>query len=331
MVPTTSPASKQVTLSVGERLCDLTLLDLQNNPATLYGDRTYGWPKAILVAQSLAAAESELVRMSETMQDFGRVETHVLAITSSSVAENKILSERLGVSFPLFSNPDGSLQEVLGGVEKGAPCVLLFDSLLRLEKKIARTIPGNPVDVALSHAQARYARQRPVVVTAQAPALVLPNLLTAEHCAMLIRLWHQRGNKLENSVNSNGAAKADTDYKVRSDFCIPLDSQVSEDLVGIMRRRLLPEMRKAFNYEATRFEFFRIGCYDAAVGGHFASHRDNTEASVRYRRYALIVNLNTGDYKGGFLRLPEYGTQLYAPLREGPACFPVPYSTWPLP
>jgi predicted 2-oxoglutarate/Fe(II)-dependent dioxygenase YbiX len=160
-----------------------------------------------------------------------------------------------------------------------------------------------------------------VVVTAQAPALVLPNLLNAEHCSGLIKLWHKSGNKLENIVISAGIAKTDSDTKIRSDVSIPLDSPVSMELISVMQRRLLPEIRKAFNFEATRFEFFQIGRYDAAAGGHFAPHRDNTSVGLRHRRYALIVNLNTGEYEGGFLRLPEYGTQLYAPPKGGAVVF----------
>ena len=306
---------------MGERLCDLKFLDLQNNPATLYNDRSYGWPKAILVASSPDTVASELVRMSEMMQHFGRVETHVLAVTCATAAENAVFAERFALPYPLFSNPDGSLQKAAGQEESGAPCILLLDSLLRLEKKITRSDGENPVDIALSHAQARFAAQRPTVVTAQAPALVLPNLLDAEHCARLIQLWQMSGNKLENIVHSEGVAKPDTDTKVRSDISIPLDSAESKALIGVMRRRLLPEIRKSFNFAATRFEFFRIGCYTAADGGHFAPHRDNTSVAVRHRRYALIVNLNTGEYEGGFLRLPEYGTQLYAPPKGGAVVF----------
>ncbi len=321
MYPTKIPASEQVTLSVGERLCDLKFLDPQNNPVTLYNDQAYGWPKAILVARSPGTAESELVRMSELIQDFGRVETHVLAVTCATWAENAVLAQRLALPYPLFSNPDGSLQKAAGQEQSSAPSLLMFDSLLRLEKKITRGEGENPVDVALSHAQARYAAQRPVVVTAQAPALVLPNLLNAEHCARLIELWQMSGEKLENIVVSDGRAKTDTNRKVRSDVSIPPDSPESKELIEVIRRRLLPEIRKAFNFEATRFEFFKIGGYDAAAGGHFAPHRDNTSVGLRHRRYALIVNLNTGEYEGGFLRLPEYGTQLYAPPKGGAVVF----------
>jgi predicted 2-oxoglutarate/Fe(II)-dependent dioxygenase YbiX len=68
-------------------------------------------------------------------------------------------------------------------------------------------------------------------------------------------------------------------------------------------------------------ERLRIGCYDAKDSGFFAAHRDNTTPRTQHRRYALTLNLNTGGYEGGFLRLPEYGPQLYAPPPGGAIVF----------
>ena len=47
------------------------------------------------------------------------------------------------------------------------------------------------------------------------------------------------------------------------------------------------------------------GCTDSVRGGHFAPHCDNTTVLTEPRRHALSVNLNSGEYEGGFLRLPE--------------------------
>ena len=58
-----------------------------------------------------------------------------------------------------------------------------------------------------------------------------------------------------------------------------------------------------------------------AVTGVFVPHRDNTTAMTAHRRYALTLNLNSGEYEGGFLRLPEYGPQLYAPPPGGAVVF----------
>ena len=71
-------------------------------------------------------------------------------------------------------------------------------------------------------------------------------------------------------------------------------------------------MQRAFAFRATRFEGFKIACYDAASQGFFRPHRDNLSPSTAHRRFAMSLNLNE-DYKGGQLRFPEYGLDLYRP------------------
>ena len=84
------------------------------------------------------------------------------------------------------------------------------------------------------------------------------------------------------------------------------------ELSSVVGRRVLPEVQKAFAFRATRFEGFKIACYDAATGGFFRPHRDNLTPSTAHRVFALTLNLNDG-YEGGQLRFPEYGNQLYRP------------------
>ncbi len=74
----------------------------------------------------------------------------------------------------------------------------------------------------------------------------------------------------------------------------------------------MPEVRKSFAFRATRFEGFKIVCYDAASGGFFHAHRDNLSPATAHRRFALTLNLNE-DYEGGYLRFREYGPHLYRP------------------
>ena len=77
-----------------------------------------------------------------------------------------------------------------------------------------------------------------------------------------------------------------------------------------IERRLLPEIWKAFQFSATRIERYIVACYDAAEGGHFMAHRDNTLGGTAHRRFAVTINLND-DYEGGDLRFPEFGPQRY--------------------
>ena len=71
--------------------------------------------------------------------------------------------------------------------------------------------------------------------------------------------------------------------------------------------------RRRHNFRVTRAETLRLGCYDAADGGRFVRHRDDTTPYTAHRRFAMSLNLNTGDYEGGYLRFSEYGPQLYEP------------------
>jgi predicted 2-oxoglutarate/Fe(II)-dependent dioxygenase YbiX len=75
--------------------------------------------------------------------------------------------------------------------------------------------------------------------------------------------------------------------------------------------RLAPEILKAFQFHATRIERHIVACYDSGTGGYFRPHRDNTTKGTAHRRFAVSLNLNTGEYEGGLLRFPEFGWQTY--------------------
>lgn len=102
--------------------------------------------------------------------------------------------------------------------------------------------------------------------------------------------------------------------KVRRDYRITDPALVA----AISRRigqRVLPGILKAFTRRVSGVEEFKIGCYEAESGGRFRPHRDNNTKATAHRRFAMSINLNTGEYEGGFLRFAEYGPDLYRPAR----------------
>jgi len=311
------PPSEQGPLAPGERLCDLAFLDHRGKPFSLYANHVFGWPKALFLIGSAEGAAEDLARFAALVADFGQAETHVLAVSRGPTDEDARLTQRLGLPFPLLSDPEGALHRAAGAA--GAPCTLMFDPVLRLERRIGG---AGQAEAALAHARARAAAFRPVVVGAQSPALVVPNVADRPLCRRLIDYWEQ-GERQDDMVaaRGDGSGYANPKSKIRSDVVLPEDAALTGELTGAIARRLLPEVLKAFNFPVTRMERFRIGCYDAATSGFFAPHRDNTTPLTRHRRYALTLNLNTGDYEGGFLRLPEYGPQLYAPPPGGAVVF----------
>jgi predicted 2-oxoglutarate/Fe(II)-dependent dioxygenase YbiX len=99
--------------------------------------------------------------------------------------------------------------------------------------------------------------------------------------------------------------------KRRRDHIVAEESLI-ETLVRVVGRCVLPEVRRAFSYPATRFEGFKIVRYDAETGGFFGAHRDNLSPATAHRRFALSLNLNEA-YEGGELSFPEYGPIRYRP------------------
>jgi predicted 2-oxoglutarate/Fe(II)-dependent dioxygenase YbiX len=153
-----------------------------------------------------------------------------------------------------------------------------------------------------------------VRVTAQAPVLLVPGALDAAHRERLIERWHEAGaveTGVEQSAAGGRREALDPAVKVRRDHTVA-DPAVLRELSATVGRAVMPEVQKAFAFRATRFEGFKIACYDATTGGYFRAHRDNLTPATAHRVFALTLNLND-DYDGGELRFPEYGNQLYRP------------------
>jgi hypothetical protein len=87
----------------------------------------------------------------------------------------------------------------------------------------------------------------------------------------------------------------------------------------VLHDRLVPEVHKAFQFQATRIERYLVACYEAQTGGHFRPHRDNTTKGTAHRRFAVSIVLNAGEFTGGHLAFPEFGRMLYAPPLTGAA------------
>jgi predicted 2-oxoglutarate/Fe(II)-dependent dioxygenase YbiX len=88
-----------------------------------------------------------------------------------------------------------------------------------------------------------------------------------------------------------------------------------------LSQRLVPEIARAFQFEATRVERYIVSRYDAGQGGFFKPHRDNTTTGTAHRKFAVTINLNAEDYEGGDLRFPEFGDSLYRAPTGGAVAF----------
>jgi predicted 2-oxoglutarate/Fe(II)-dependent dioxygenase YbiX len=158
------------------------------------------------------------------------------------------------------------------------------------------------------------------IAAAHAPVLVIPAILDGAHCRRLIAHW-TASEKIKGAVSTQGeGAEVRSAAKIRDDVPI-LGPELLAPLRQALLKNVLPEIRRAFQFEVTQVESMRIGCYDAAEGGFFGPHRDNTTPYTAHRRFALTLNLNTGEYEGGALRFPEYGEAVFAPAAGGGVVF----------
>lgn len=163
----------------------------------------------------------------------------------------------------------------------------------------------------------------PKLASAQAPVLIVPRIFEPALCRDLIAYYDRMGGMDSGFMREvEGKTKGMIDYshKRRRDREVE-DETLRRACMVRIHDRLGPEIEKAFQFRATRMERYIVACYDAAEGGYFRPHRDNTTKGTAHRRFAVSLFLNSGEYDGGFLRFPEYGNALYAAPSGGAVVF----------
>jgi predicted 2-oxoglutarate/Fe(II)-dependent dioxygenase YbiX len=228
----------------------------------------------------------------------GRDDVALCCVTSNGPAG--------GSGVPMWADRQGTVAEAYGVTAHELTAVVLDPNL-----RVVGVVVGDDLaSRVIKLLDAAVHRDRPVQVVAQAPVLLLPRALDAAYRDRLIRAWERDGAS-HTGVERAGGDVLDPSVKQRRDRIVD-DRDMLRELTSVVGRRVLAEVEKAFAFRATRFEGFKIACYDSATGGYFRPHRDNLTRSTAHRVFALSLNLND-DYEGGQLRFPEYGNQLYRP------------------
>lgn len=214
---------------------------------------------------------------------------------------------------PLYGAADAPGQPVL------RPCLVVLDRRLRL---VAR---GELAETAVVLDQLekllRTAAEDPG--ERHAPVLIVPRVFEPALCRKLIEMYDSVGGQpsgFMRDIDGRTTLVMDPSHKRRSDATI-MDAELRDACVVRVRRRLVPEIAKAFQFTATRIERYIVGRYDSESGGYFRPHRDNMTKGTAHRRFAVSLNLNTGEYDGGELRFPEFGGATYSPPVGGAVVF----------
>lgn len=157
---------------------------------------------------------------------------------------------------------------------------------------------------------------------ATAPLLTIPRVFEPELCAALIGYYEEHGggeSGFMRDIDGKTVGIVDYSHKRRKDREIT-DETLRKACMVRVYNRVLPEIAKAFQFEATRIERYIVACYEADAGGHFRAHRDNTTRGTAHRRFAVSLVLNS-EFDGGGVRFPEFGRGRYQPPAGGALVF----------
>lgn len=229
-----------------------------------------------------------------------------------------------------FHDPDLALGKRFGAVGDGAeyrPFTLVLDPM----QKVLAHIPLLPAARHNAALEDVLRRLPPVAqhagVEMHAPVLIVPRVFEPELCRELVALYERHGGSesgFMREVNGKTVEVRERSFKRRSDFAfdaLPELAGLREQIQVRLRRRVVPAVKRAFQFEITRIERYLVAQYDSASGGFFRPHKDNTTPGTAHRRFACTINLNAQDYEGGDLRFPEFGQRSYRAPTGGAVIF----------
>jgi peroxiredoxin/predicted 2-oxoglutarate/Fe(II)-dependent dioxygenase YbiX len=295
-----------------------------NNP--LFHFSTVGGQRTILFFFASAAFEQIQVILKsfeELSQEFQSLLVPLFGVSIDPTDKEHNRPKTIAPSFIFFWDLDRVLSQQYGvcqNVEQNgisgaryAPQTFVLNENLQVINIFPMGEPHQHAQQVLDFLKSLPPLEEPRRATSHAPVLVIPNVLDKAFCRSLIDMYKTHGGSpsgFMRQVDGKTVGLYDDNFKKRRDFFIE-DPKLQQQLSAIIWRRVRPEIEKAFQFTITRFERYLVGCYDAQSGGYFRPHRDNTSKGTLHRRFAMTLNLNVGEYAGGFLRFPEYAPHGY--------------------
>jgi peroxiredoxin len=247
------------------------------------------------------------------------------AVTTDSTDETE---QRLADSIPgirCFWDTDSAVHQLYKIGQY--PVTFVIDPNLR----VIAVIPGNTAD-GHNHMLGELLQRLPpsdmhAGVPSHAPVLIVPRVFERDFCRELIGLYTTHGGKPSGFMRERDGKTIgvlDASFKRRKDFMFeeqPEYEKLRQAIRARLTRRLLPEIKKAYQYSVTRIERYLVASYTDEDQGFFNRHRDNTTKGTAHRRFACTLNLNAEDYEGGELRFPEHGMRTYRAPTGGAVIF----------
>ncbi len=298
---------------------------LNNQSNELVDLEEYAGKPLILVfyaSDEITACADIACAFRDKSAEFRAIGAKVVSISTNDPAARADFAAKSHLSFQLLCDPDASISKKYGACypnESGDAVFVRLAFLLNINQRIVKIYKlsdlESPVDDILGDIASYCQLPEPHQIYMQAPVLLIPKVLAEVECRKLIDIWETQGHSDSGFMVRDGEKTVgylDPSHKLRSDHFLA-DGGVKNYLDWVMQRRIFPEIKKAFDYDASRREEYKIACYEASRGGYFRPHRDNTTPGTAHRKFAMTLNLNSEEYEGGYLRFPEYGPHVYKP------------------
>jgi predicted 2-oxoglutarate/Fe(II)-dependent dioxygenase YbiX len=249
---------------------------------------------------------------------------HADIVPLASLANGSLADYAMGYagSVPVFFCASDDLFRLMPGAD-GRFAALVVDRGSRLTAIVESDDATDMVERTLREV-ALFTREEGREASTSAPVLIVPNLIDRDFCRELIARFetgpHMEGVMASMNGAGDGYAKLDKDKKHRRDFILEPTDALHARVVEVLARRLVPEIKRAFQADVAHLDRILIARYDD-TGGYFRRHRDDAAAHISYRQFALSLNLNTDAYEGGHLMFPEFSDDRFSPPAGGAAVF----------
>lgn len=309
----------------GDRLPDYQRPDPQGKMQMLH-DLHSGLPVIVIACRD--PRSSALHRVLNTLKDTSGYWSHFtrIAIVQAPPQQCATLLPSDMTTITVMADDNAVLQHLIGPPTRTTSPVAVFalDSNLSIIDRFEQH-DDQRVDELLDAVQNVYDNipsSEASVIREQAPVLLIPRVLDKDFCDGLIAFFEETGGQPSGVAHIDGDKanwRPDPSVKMRRDVYLS-EGIWLERVRQMLIRRVLPEIERCFSFRVTQHEIFKLIRYDEGAG-YFRPHRDNESRDTQHRRFAMTLNLNTGDYDGGQLHFPEFGPQLYEAERGGAAIF----------
>src|SRR6201996_7211943 len=258
-----------------------------------------------------------LLQAAELLRDDHMIMGIVLTAPPADIAPLAAISNN---ALFFIADYDGALSRAYGAQDM--PRTVVLDPMLRAIADIPWDFPQGHAATIQGILRGLPAVEDSAGCAMTAPALIVPRVFSFELCDFLMQFYEEQGGKesgFQFDIDGKTTTLTDGRLKRRRDVGVHAP-EVRELVRDHVVRRLLPQIERNFQFQATRMDRYIVACYDSESGGHFYRHRDNVNAGAEHRRFALSINLN-GDFDGCDLMFPEFGRKVYRPPVGGALVF----------